>query len=278
MNKILRSWLLRSPRAYDLIHTIKNKYLVNFYLKKVHEPDFHAFKLICQNRPQLFLDIGANVGMSALSFFTLKSDARVISFEPNPVNYPYLDKLAARFDNFQYFSVGLGDKPASLDFYYPIYNSKKMTALGSCDYEKAKSWLNKNTIYFFDPSKLEIAKITIEIRTLDSFQLEPEFIKIDVEGFEYQVLLGAEKTNNPHRPVLLIEGIAQGDRVHQLLQEWQYDIYKFENGLFYRDRFDCANNFLVPQEKAKLIEPYLASEASRNSLEVNQPAIRSQLN
>lgn len=258
MNKLIRSLLLQSPKTYDLIHSIKNKHFVNFYLKKVHEDDFNAFKLICQNRPQTFIDIGANVGMSALSFFTLKSDAKVISFEPNPINYPYLDKLAARFDNFQYFPVGMGDQSGTLDFYYPIYNGKVMTALGSCDREKAKSWLNSDTIYFFDENKLEIAKISIDIKTLDSFELEPEFVKIDVEGFEYQVLLGGEKTINAHRPILLIEGIAEGDLVHQLLQSWNYDIYKFSNNQFYLDRFDCANNFLVPKEKTNLIEPYLA--------------------
>lgn len=262
MNKMLRSLLLRSPKVYDLIYTIKNKYLLNFYLKKVHEPDFNAFKLICSDSPQLFLDIGANAGMSALSFFTLKPNAKVISFEPNPVNYAYLDKLATRFDDFQYFPVGLGDKPKFISFYYPIYNGKKMTALGSCDYQKAKSWLNSKTVYFFEADKLEIAEINIKVRTLDSFQLQPEFIKIDVEGFEYEVLLGAEQTINTHRPILLIEGIAQGDRVHQLLQEWQYDVYQFANNQFYLNRFDCANNFLIPQEKTKLIEPYCVADSS----------------
>ena len=262
MNKLLRSLLLKSPKLYSFIHSIKNKCFVNFYLKKVHEPDFKAFKLICQNRPQLFLDIGANVGMSALSFFTLKSNAKVISFEPNPINYSYLDKLAAKFNNFQYLPVGIGDKPATLDFYYPIYNGKAMTALGSCDRFKAKSWLNKNTIYFFDENKLDVAQTSVEIKTIDSFQLKPEFIKIDVEGFEYQVLLGARNTINAHRPILLIEGIAQGDRVHQLLNSWNYDIYKFANNKFYRDRFDCNNNFLVPREKVDLIQPYLAIDKS----------------
>ncbi|MGD1918043.1 MAG: FkbM family methyltransferase [Pleurocapsa sp.] len=264
MNKLIRSLLLQSPKTYDLIHSIKNKHFVNFYLKKVHEPDFNAFKLICQNRPQTFIDIGANVGMSALSFFTLKSNAKVISFEPNPINYSYLDKLAARFDDFRYFPVGMGDEPGTLDFYYPIYNGKVMTALGSCDREKAKSWLNSDTIYFFDENKLEIAKISIDIKTLDSFELEPEFIKIDVEGFEYQVLLGGEKTINTHRPILLIEGIAEGDRVHQLLQSWNYNIYKFANNQFHLDKFDCANNFLVPREKTSLIEPYLGVKTAQS--------------
>ncbi len=155
MNKIIRSLLLQFPWTYNLIHNLKNKHFINFYLKKVHEPDFNAFKLISTDRPQLFLDIGANVGMSALSFFTLKSNAKVISFEPNPINYSYLDKLANRFDDFQYKPVGIGDKSGTIDFYYPIYNGKTMTALGSCDRAKAKSWLNSDTVYFFDENKLK---------------------------------------------------------------------------------------------------------------------------
>lgn len=265
--------LLQSPKTYDLIYKVKNKYLVNFYLKKVHEPDFNAFKLICGQQPQLFLDIGANVGMSALSIFTLKSNARVISFEPNPVNYIFLDKLDTKFNNFEYKKVGLGDKPGSLDFYYPIYNGKKMTALGSCDRAKAQSWLNKETVYFFDETKLEIAKITIAIETLDSFQLQPDFIKIDVEGFEYQVLQGAGETINRNRPILLIEGIAPGDRVHRQLQSWNYDIYKFTNNRFYLNRFDCANNFLIPREKTESIQPYLAGEESTDAIEVVESVV-----
>jgi FkbM family methyltransferase len=258
MNKIIRSLLLQSPKAYKLIHNIKNNYLISFYLKKVHEPDFNAFKLICDKQPQVFLDIGANVGMSALSFFTLKSNAKVISFEPNPVNYPYLDKIDEKFDNFHYMPVGLGDKSDFLNFYFPIYNGKEMTALGSCDYEKAKSWLNNNTVYFFDANKLKIEKIRVEIQTLDSFQLQPDFIKIDVEGFEYQVLLGAKETIKNFRPILLIEGVAQGDSIHQLLQDWGYAIYQFNKNQFYLNQFNCPNNFFVPQEKTELIKPYLA--------------------
>jgi len=206
--------------------------------------------------------------MSALSIFTLKSNAKVISFEPNPVNYTFLARLKTKFNHFKYIKVGLGDQPASLDFYYPIYNGKKMTALGSCDRQKAQSWLNNKTVYFFDKTKLEIAKITVAIKTLDSFQLQPDFIKIDVEGFEYQVLQGAAQTINHNRPILLIEGIAPGDRVHRQLQSWNYDIYKFADNQFYLNRFDCANNFLIPREKTKLIQPYLAREESTNLFKV----------
>ena len=260
MNKIVRSLLLQFPKTYEFIFKIKNNYQISYYLNKVHEPDFKAFNLLGSDEPQLFLDIGANVGMSALSIFTLKSNAKVISFEPNPINYPYLDRLVAKFSNFQYMKVGLGDKVTSLDFYYPIYNHKHMTALGSCDREKAASWLNQERVYFFDPNKLKIEKITIDVKTLDSFNLQPDFIKIDVEGFEYQVLLGASKTINDHRPILLIEGVAKDDNVHQQLKQWQYETFKFFDNRFYLDEFDCDNNFFIPQEKIALISSYLGDK------------------
>jgi len=257
MNKIVRSLLLQFPKTYDFIYKIKNTYQVNYYLKKVHEPDFMAFNLLCADEPQLFLDIGANVGMSALSIFTLKSNAKVISFEPNLVNYPYLERLVSKFNNFQYMPVGLGDVASSLDFYYPIYNNKHMTALGSCDRDTAGSWLNKDRVYFFDSNKLKIEKITIDVQTLDSFNLQPDFIKIDVEGFEYQVLLGSEQTINDHRPILLIEGVAKDDQVHQKLKNWRYTAFKFFNNQFYLDDFDCDNNFFIPEEKMAMISAYL---------------------
>lgn len=45
----------------------------------------------------------------------------------------------------------------------------------------------------------------IEVRTLDSFHLSPDFIKIDCEGYEYFVLKGAEKTIRVNKPVIIVE-------------------------------------------------------------------------
>jgi hypothetical protein len=45
-----------------------------------------------------------------------------------------------------------------------------------------------------------------EVIALDSLNLAPDFIKLDVEGMEYHALIGAEQTIRTHRPVVMFEG------------------------------------------------------------------------
>lgn len=254
MKKILRYIFLSFPNFYDFLYHIKNSFLLSFYLKKVHEDDFNGFKLLSEKRPQLFLDIGANAGMSALSIFLVKPNAKVISFEPNPIHYSYLDKIGAKFRNFKYYQFGLGNEEKTLNFYYPIYNGRKMTALGSFEYDEAKNWLNSKRVYFFDESKLEIERIQANVKLLDSLNLDPEFIKMDVEGFEYQVLLGAKKTIARARPIFLIEGVNENSDVHIFFKRIDYCVYGYSNGRFALNDFSEINNFLIPREKLYLIK------------------------
>ena len=64
-------------------------------------------------------------------------------------------------------------------------------------------------------------------------------LKIDVEGFELAVLLGAEETIKMHKPWICVEfntlltrvnKLLQWD-VHQLLTDWGYIAHRFENAL-----------------------------------------------
>lgn len=67
----------------------------------------------------------------------------------------------------------------------------------------------------------------IEMITLDSLNLAPDFIKIDVEGMEWHVLMGGEQTIQQHRPLIMFEenglnaryGIHDG-QVSALLESW----------------------------------------------------------
>lgn len=71
---------------------------------------------------------------------------------------------------------------------------------------------------------------SIEMRTLDSFHVKPDFIKIDCEGFEYFVIKGGENTIKECKPVMIVEqkpgngqifGLTETAAI-DLLKEWGY--------------------------------------------------------
>jgi Methyltransferase FkbM domain len=51
----------------------------------------------------------------------------------------------------------------------------------------------------------ELLRLDAKIRTLDSFKLTPNFLKIDVEGGELGVLKGARETLARCKPIVLCE-------------------------------------------------------------------------
>ena len=46
---------------------------------------------------------------------------------------------------------------------------------------------------------------TVKVTTLDSMDVQPDFIKIDTQGSEYEILEGAKNTIEKHKPILLLE-------------------------------------------------------------------------
>jgi FkbM family methyltransferase len=45
----------------------------------------------------------------------------------------------------------------------------------------------------------------IKCTKLDNFNFKPDFIKLDIEGYEYYALLGAEKTIKKYKPTIILE-------------------------------------------------------------------------
>ena len=51
----------------------------------------------------------------------------------------------------------------------------------------------------------DVVPISIKTITIDSLNIDPDFIKIDTEGWEYNILKGAEKTIKRCKPLMQIE-------------------------------------------------------------------------
>lgn len=126
------------------------------------------------------IDIGANVGLWACDL--VHAFETVLAFEPVEEFRKCFD-LNVQSKNYQMFPVALGRK---------------------------ESFINMNIVEgntghsHIDPNSL--GQGTIPLKTLDSFNFEHiDMIKIDVEGFEEEILAGALNTIERNKPVLVIE-------------------------------------------------------------------------
>jgi hypothetical protein len=82
----------------------------------------------------------------------------------------------------------------------------------------------------------------------------PTFIKIDVEGFEAQVLRGATEILSRSRPVIMVEVHASpGNQqaVWSALEEFDYRCFRPGDGAMIRDLADLDGNvFAFPSERS----------------------------
>lgn len=201
--RVARSALFQAPRLYEYV--ADRRILWMDKLGRVHDRDLLALPaLLADPRPSI-VDVGANWGQTVLSVKRLIPGAQMVCFEPNPGATAVLARLRGRFPELRIEGVGLGDRDDEADFYLPVYNGKVMSGLGSFDYSSAKSWLNPDTVLGFRPERLEVRVERALLRRLDDYDLDPDLIKIDVQGFEDQVVRGGMQTIERARPVMLIE-------------------------------------------------------------------------
>jgi FkbM family methyltransferase len=169
-----------------------------------HDRSYFAIRHFGGTREHLLVDIGANDGISALSFHKLNPDVRILSLEPNPLHRSSLQAVKDRIPNFDFMMVGAGDTAAEVRLFSPYYKRIALHTFTSGSAEQVKTAVAKS----FGPavaSALKIIECTVPIIRLDELNLAPWLIKIDVEGFDYKVLLGARATLERHRPYVIVE-------------------------------------------------------------------------
>jgi FkbM family methyltransferase len=224
--KLIRSGLLRFPRLYEAVAS--RRYLLGYRLGIVYEPGFRALPALLAS-DALVLDVGANSGQSVLSIKRVLPRARIISFEPNPCHAHALIGLTDRFSDLSYEPVGLADENGESYLYVPVYNGKAMSGLASFDYAKAAGWLSPKTVFGFDPARLEIRQVKTRLQKLDDYDLNPDLIKIDVQGFEEQVIRGGMETIKRSRPVLFVESSAPAV-LDSMLCPLGYEAFRKDHG------------------------------------------------
>jgi FkbM family methyltransferase len=193
--KKLFSWCLGKKRFQKMFERLHSLSLMGMNIGTVADPEksgeLAAIKYIkekLQNSGELVLfDVGANIGnYGRLLFDIFTSQSKIYCFEPSPSSFNILKSNLGGLENVQLFNLGFGEQGGTLT----LYSDSTASSMASL----YKRRLDHYNIRF---NHLE----AIELRTIDEFCEENNirqinFLKLDVEGYEYNVLKGAENIIN----------------------------------------------------------------------------------
>lgn len=220
--------------AHDYIGTRINQY--GFYNKPELELVFSFLQPLREDfANSIALDIGGNIGNHAL-FFS-KFFSTVYSYEANPVTFELLSHNSKLLNNIFVFNSGLGDKEGH--------------------FELNQNLGNMGASFIKDDSKTHSNKITVHVQRLDNIELENKkinFIKIDVEGMEANVIRGGIKTIEKHQPIIVFEQhlseFKNGSTESiELLKEQGYGFCWIESSVFSKNkhfrRFKFIRNIVL---------------------------------
>jgi FkbM family methyltransferase len=247
--KTLRTLQVNFPWLQDT--KFKFIRIIRQMLTKPAEKDFEGMRLIHGIEQMNFVDIGANRGDTILSIRMFAKNAPITAFEPNPLVFEKLTHLLRNDPQIQVINSGLGNQPGEFYLYVPFYKNFMFDGLASFVESEARCWL-KDRIFFFDEKHLHIKKVKCPIGLLDDYTLNPGFVKIDVQGFEYNVLVGAKQTFERNKPVLLIE--TPNTEVDNYLKTIGYLPYKYSSVNGFEEGFGTLNTYYFHQTKIQLMK------------------------
>jgi FkbM family methyltransferase len=195
MKKIILNKISLFPLLHRLV--IFRKLIFHFLYKKNKISDYNEIQLIKSKVDfnSVFIDIGANTGVYSYALSQVISPENLYIFEPQKDLYKNLLK---NFTKSNIYNIALSNENALVEFKIPYINNKEYNTRGTL------------RVNFAEEDETNFEKIIVRSERLDDFVLKNginkiDFIKIDVEGFEEEVIIGAEETIIKYKPKLMIE-------------------------------------------------------------------------
>jgi FkbM family methyltransferase len=182
----------------------------------------------------LCFDVGANVG-NRTAIFT-KLGASVVAVEPQTQCIELLKKLYGSNANVHVLQKAVGDKEGQAEL--SVSNFSTVSSLSQEWREGFKEWESPNAAW----DGTEIVEVTTLDHIIEQYGV-PKFIKIDVEGYECQVIKGLSQPI----PALSFE-------FHTFLLDAARDCVRLLSELG-----NCVLNYTVEDQPAFILDQWLPS-------------------
>jgi FkbM family methyltransferase len=215
------------------------------FSNEVYEP--YLYQFLTDNNLSIegtnVIDVGGNNGQIAIEFAHLVGDSgKVFTFEPQRIIFQQLcgNVFMNGLDNVWAFNMAIGQEDG-------------LTKIEKPDYFQ-QGPVNFGNVHVGQGEQTEV----VRLQRLDSFGIENvSIIKIDVQGYEVKVLLGAKETINKSRPIIYIEieddqlelyGYTKNS-VFEVLKDMNYSWTRFNDGMPYQTTSGLCLDFVaIPDE------------------------------
>lgn len=202
--------------------------------------------------PKRIVNVGACIGCYSLVFHYIFPNAEIVALEPSSNNYPYLLHNTSHASRIKAYQLAASDKREMVTLSVPSLETKELLNMGD---------QNCGLISIYGDT--DILRNEVLAVRLDDLVDSVDFIKIDAEGHDYPVLLGAQRLLDESRPALLIEfnhsnfqmsGFS-AENISDLLLRYSYTVVA-----------RIHNDFLfVPFEKAPGVDPKMQKVVAKNN-------------
>jgi FkbM family methyltransferase len=197
------------------------------------ESEVQLFKKTIVNG-DVVLDIGANIGAHTVALSRIVGErGLVLGFEPERTNYYTLAGNVAinNLKNTRVYQMAVADESGEISI--PELDFEKTTNFGGLELSKKGTYDRSYSVPMTTVDKLNLKKLN--------------FMKIDVEGMEREVLLGAEKSIKQFRPILYAESDRpeKSEDLISLLKSYGYKIFRHTAPMFNPTNFffETKNHF-----------------------------------
>ena len=230
LTKANKKIILKKTLFYGrkMIIQLPEKVSVNIWNNSYHEPELTLAMLKFLKNGMTFYDVGAHYGyFSLLASKLVGQSGKVFAFEPTPTTFKILKK-------------NLSFLPNTQSHRYVIFDDNKTVYLN--DY--GAEWSAYNTCStprhpaLVDKESKKILTKAISIDNFSSKSRKPDFIKIDAESAEFQIISGMKETLSTKRPIISMEvgdevksKYSSINKINEILK-YSYKVYELKDNCF----------------------------------------------
>ena len=238
--EIVINIIRRNIYLYILFINIYKKYT---YLFSFIEKNNYLF--LKSKKINHILDIGSNNFQISKIILSINKNIKITCFDANILLKNNIQK------NICYNNFGLSSSNSKKYFHIPFYKNYMLDSMSSTNKSFALSSLEAHK------DKVVFKSFLLEFQKLDNKQYNFQFMKIDAEGSELDILFGAQENIINNNPIILVERNSEFFKVNKLLSKINYKTYFYNyrlNKFIHQNEINEKNIFFLNEKSFKYLK------------------------